>query len=81
MSQIPGFYTLGEAARQIGVSHSQAARYVRGGLLKYRQVGNQYLIPVEETAAFDRPDKGNPLFRTNKNPAIKASKKKNRKSS
>lgn len=81
MSQIPGFYTLGEAANHLNVSHSQAARYVRNRMIEYREVGNQYLIPVEAVEEFKKPERGNPAFRTNKNPAIQAAKKKNRKSS
>ncbi len=81
MSQIPGFLTLAEAAKIIGVSHAQASRYVHDDLLEHAEVGNQYLIPEEAAKNFERPAKGNPAFRTNKNPAIQASKKKSRKKS
>ena len=81
MSKIPGYLTIGEAAKRLDVSHSQAARYVRTKILAAEDLGNQYLIPEEAVAEFQRPEKGNPSFRTNKNPAIQAAKKKNRKSS
>jgi excisionase family DNA binding protein len=80
MSQIPGYLTLAEAARVIGVSHAQASRYVGDGALPHAQVGSQYLIPEEAARSFERPPRGNPAFRTNKNPAIQAAKKKKRKS-
>jgi excisionase family DNA binding protein len=81
MSQIPGFFTLSEAAGELGVSHSQAARYVRSGILKSKDLGNQYLIPEEAVKNFVAPKRGNPQFRTNKNPAIQAAKKKSRNNS
>ena len=81
MSKIPGFLTIQEAADRLKVSHSQAARYVRSELLKAKDLGNQYLIPEQAVADFQRPEKGNPAFRTINNPAIQAAKKKNRKSS
>lgn len=81
MSQIPGYLTLAEAAQVIGVSHAQASRYVKDDLLEHAEIGSQYLIPEAAAKNFERPARGNPAFKTNKNPAIQASRKKRRKSS
>ncbi len=80
MSQIPGYLTLEEAADVIGVSHAQASRYVADDILEHSKVGSQYLIPEDAAKNFVRPQRGNPAFRTNKNPAIQAAKHKKRKS-
>lgn len=81
MSQIPGYVTLAEAAKEIRVSHVQVTRYVHDGLIEFVKVGNQYLIPEAAVEKFERPARGNPAFKTNKNPAIQASRKKRRKNS
>lgn len=78
MSLIPGFLTLAEAAKAIGVSHAQASRYVRDAILEHKDLGNQYLIPESAVENFERPLRGNPQFRTKKNPAIRANQEKRR---
>jgi len=80
MSQIPGFLTMIEAAQAIGVSKAQVSRYIKNNNLDHAEVGNQYLIPEEAVKTFERPERGNPAFLTNKNPAIQASRKKKAKS-
>jgi len=80
MSQIPGYLTLREAATKIGVSKEQVSRYIKNERLTHVAVGNQYLVPESDVKKFERPDRGNPAFLTEKNPAILAQKKKKRKS-
>ena len=65
MSTIPGYLTLAEAAKEIGVSHAQCSRYAAGAkpLLPYVKVGNQKLIPTSAVETFTRPPIGNPNFR------------------
>lgn len=80
MSQIPGYLTLTEAANVIGVSHAQASRYIKAKILSFVPVGNQKLVPEKAARSFERPERGNPAFKTSKNPAIQAAKRKKRKS-
>jgi hypothetical protein len=63
MSQIPGFYTVEEAAKVIGRSYACVSRYVRDGLLPARVVGQVKLIEQSAAHAFSPPRRGNPQFR------------------
>jgi excisionase family DNA binding protein len=62
MSQIPGYMTVIEAAREIKRSHAQVTRYIKAGLLAYKSVGTQYLIPEKAVESFECPKRGNPNF-------------------
>lgn len=66
MATIPGFFTVQEAARLIGVSSAQVNKYIRDGKLKARDLGKQWLIPQDAVNAFERPPRGNPTFRRKK---------------
>jgi excisionase family DNA binding protein len=63
MATIPGYLTVSEAADVIGVSHAQVTRYITEGLLKSSKIGRQYLIHEADAKNFQRPPRGNPLFR------------------
>jgi excisionase family DNA binding protein len=60
---IPGYVDIRQAAEIIGVSYSQACRYVEDGILTVYQVGSQRLVRRKEAESFERPPKGNPAFR------------------
>ena len=62
MSQIPGYMTVIEAARLIERSHAQVTRYIKAGLISYKTVGTQYLIPEQAVKSFECPKRGNPNF-------------------
>ncbi len=66
MAAIPGFYTVDEAARIIGKSHSQVCRYIRHGLLSARTVGKSKLLQQADVHEFTPPPRGNPLLRQRK---------------
>ena len=67
MSKIPGYVTVTEIARALKVSHSQAARYVRGKRFKGTiKVGNQSLIPRASLDGFTKPEPGNPNWKSRK---------------
>jgi excisionase family DNA binding protein len=63
MATLPGFYTVCEAAKVIGVSHAQATRYISQGLLPAVDLGHQKLIEQSAVHTFQRPQRGNPNFR------------------
>lgn len=63
MEPIDAYLTVAEAAKLIGVSHSQATRYIRAGQLAHQRIGWQILVPVESARRFKRPERGNPNFR------------------
>jgi len=63
---IPGFVDIYEAAKIIGVSYSQACRYIEDGLLTVYQQGSQRLVRRRDAEKFKRPPKGNPAFRREK---------------
>jgi len=66
MAAIPGFYTVDEAARIIGKSHSQVCRYIRHGLLSARTIGKSKLLQQADVHGFTPPPRGNPLLRQRK---------------
>ena len=54
--------TVREAARAIGVSHSQVTRYIAAGQLRARKISGVYLVAKSDARSFKRPRKGNPNF-------------------
>lgn len=60
MSTVPGFLSLYEVAEALGVSHAQAARYVREGSLPGIKLGNQWLVKPQDIKSFSPPPVGNP---------------------
>lgn len=50
--------TVAEAARIIGVHHSQVTRYIKDGLLTADRVGNQLFMYRNEVERFERPGQG-----------------------
>ena len=60
MSEIKGLLTVTEAAKLIGVSHSQVTRYVNQGILPAKRIGQTILIDESDAANFERPRRGNP---------------------
>lgn len=62
MAAIPGFYTVDEAARVIGKSHSQVCRYIRHGLLAAVTIGKSKLVEQAKVHEFIPPPRGNPSF-------------------
>lgn len=60
---IPGYIDLTEAAKIIGVSHSQVWRYIDDGLINALNIGGTYLVKRRDAANFVRPPRGNPAFR------------------
>lgn len=61
-TKIPGYVGLDEAAAIIGVSHSQAWRYIDAGLLDAVKIGNTHLVKLRDAKNFERPPRGNPAF-------------------
>lgn len=61
--RLPGYLRLDEAAKIIGVSHSQVWRYVNDGLLDAINIGGTYLLRECDVRIFTRPPRGNPAFR------------------
>ena len=66
MAAIPGFYTVEEAARILGKSHSQVCRYIRHGLIAARTIGKSKLIEQADIHEFTPPPRGNPMLRWRK---------------
>ena len=60
MSEINGLLTVIEAAKVIGVSHSQVTRYVNQGLLPAKRISQTILISEQDARDFKRPPRGNP---------------------
>lgn len=50
--------TVSEAARIIGVHHSQVTRYIKDGLLEAERIGNQLFLNRRHAEAFQRPKRG-----------------------
>lgn len=71
MSNIPGFLTVYEAAKRLGVSHSQVTRYIHNDLLAATKIGQQMLIPEISLSVFKRPPRGNPAFLRKKKKSLK----------
>lgn len=61
--KLAGYYTIQEAARQIGVSPSMVSRYIKHRELKAISLGKQKIIPAAAVDAFQRKSVGNPNFR------------------
>lgn len=61
-TSIPGYINLDEAAAIIGVSHSQAWRYIDAGILDAVKIGNTHLVKKRDAERFERPPRGNPAF-------------------
>ena len=63
MAEIPGYYTVDEAAAVIGVNRSQVSRYISNKKLPVKRVGQSILIEQSAVHNFERPPRGNPAFR------------------
>lgn len=50
--------TVIEAARIIGVSHSQVTRYIKSNLLTAERLGNQLLLDRRDVERFQPPGQG-----------------------
>jgi excisionase family DNA binding protein len=57
-NRIPGYIGLVEAAKIIGVSHSQVWRYISNGLLDAIEIGGTYLVKQADAKRFRRPKPG-----------------------
>jgi len=66
---LPGYVTIHDAAQQQGLSDSQMWRYVACGHLPAKNTPYGYAIREEDLKEFKPFPKGNPDFRTRKNPA------------
>lgn len=67
MPKIPGYLTIHEVAKALGVTHSAAARYIRNKLLKgVVDIGGQRLVPRKSLDGFEKPLPGNPQWRKRK---------------
>ena len=64
MAKLPGYCTIAETAKILGVCHSQAARYIREGHLPAVDLGGQKLVKREVVDKFEKPLRGNPNFRS-----------------
>ena len=64
-SQIPGFYTVIEAAEVIGRDPMSIYHFIRTGQLKAKRVGSQYIIEQSDAHKFTPNPPGNPNFRKN----------------
>lgn len=60
MSPIKGFLDLAEVASRLGKSYPQVAKYVRDGLLPFRQFGPMKLVPTSALKGFKPPAMGRP---------------------
>lgn len=60
VSVIPGYLTVTEAAKIIGVHHSSVCRYCQDGLLQAKKIGNYWMIKESAAKKFKRPPMGNP---------------------
>lgn len=60
VSSIPGYLSADEAAKIIGVDHSQVCRYCQDGRLPARKIGNYWMIREADVKKFKRPPIGNP---------------------
>ena len=65
MAQIPGYYTVSEAAVIIGKSPVMIRRYIRLNQLPAKKVGKQHLIEQVDAHKFKPHPRGNPNFRKN----------------
>lgn len=63
VAQIPGYYTVDEAAKVIGVNRSQISRYIKKGRLPKVNVGQSLLIEQQAVHNFKRKPRGNPAFK------------------
>lgn len=66
---LPGYLSVREAAAKLGLSHSQCWRYVTDGVIPSKDTAFGYAILEADLANFERLPKGNPAFRTKRNPA------------
>lgn len=66
MAQIPGYYTLSEAATVIDRTPVMVSRYIRKGYLPAKKIGTQYLLEQAAVHKFTPPPRGNPNFRRKK---------------
>ncbi len=62
MAQIPGYYTVSEAAEILGRSIGMVCRYIRLGQIHAKRAGLQYLIEQSEIHKFKPNPRGNPNF-------------------
>jgi excisionase family DNA binding protein len=62
MAQIPGYYTINEAAAVMGKTPVMVRRYVKHGYLQSKRIGTQHLIEQADVHRFVPPPRGNPNF-------------------
>lgn len=67
---LPGHLSIEEAATKLGLSYTQVWRYVVSGELVSIETPIGYAIKQADIDSFQPHPRGNPAFRTNKNPAI-----------
>lgn len=72
---LPGYLSIKEFAEEVGLSASQIWRYVTDDILPHRDTPIGYAIHESQLETFQPMPKGNPAFRTKRNPAKLASKK------
>ena len=60
MTTLNDYITTREAAKIIGVSHSQVTRYCKKGALPSMRPGREILIKRRDAKKFKRPRRGNP---------------------
>ena len=62
MTALEDYVTTHEAAKIIGVSHSQVTRYCASGDLPSIRPGHEVLIKRRDAKRFKRPPRGNPNY-------------------
>lgn len=72
---LKGYLSIEEAAERLGLSYSQTWRYAVLGKLAAKNTPMGYAIRESSVKNFKPNPKGNPDFKTNKNPAIVKMKK------
>jgi len=61
-SQIPGFYTVPEAAVVLGKTPASVRKYIKNGLLPVKTAGKRHLIEQGDVHTFVPRPRGNPSF-------------------
>ena len=62
MSQVPGYYTVTEAALIIGKTPIMIRKYIRTGLLTGKRIGKSWIIEQAQVHTFKPNPRGNPNF-------------------
>jgi len=67
-SQIPGFYTVPEAAVILGKTPEMVRKYIKDGRLSAKTAGKRHLIEQGDVHTFTPRPRGNPHFKKSQKP-------------